>query len=356
MSVAQSHDHQRVTRNAKLIAAHCRNRFAVGDHQPFVETIEKLARHATQHDHVLRQALTPLMEACSESLLQDGGSWSPKQCAAVGQALRGVLTNQGQFYVQNFRRFSTILLVTHARADQTKQLRQWYEQLSEQYHGWMRHQRVEPQLWEYGKKLFPDPGDEDRDARVQYVRNLLQCAIDIKRMTFNQHRPFRIQGAGNETVFVHAVKANLLRAEEMPQLVQSLVESDESQGQITAALAHWFHDQRKFETAATVWEKAAAATPEDQHQRRAYSQLHWAIALSELGKIESAAKTLSDVQLKHLPGNKQHHYRNLKKKLDDMAKQNADAPAPANKQKPEPITDKNVTWSTTNKKRSTQAA
>lgn len=319
MAAAGSNDRQRLDQMMHIVAQHCRNRFRDSDPTPLVETIAKFTRYWTGDDYELGRVTEPLVRCALDSVREDGGSWSPAQCAAVGKALRQILTGREQLYLNYFRQYNTMLLLTHARSGDVGELSQWYEKLGDNERNWLPNQSVERQFWSICKSLFPDPSEENLSERMQFVRGALRGAVTLEFMQWNANQPFRFRNwGGNQTILHDVVNEGLLTEDEVPMIALEIVEGENNDFTVAASVASWLADKDQHDGAIMLWRKALEAATDEQVEQRAFAQLGLVSALRSAGSTAAAVEKFAEIDERKVPPSLRGRYENLKKELAEV--------------------------------------
>ena len=247
----------------KLAALHIRNRFAEGDVEPFKKTMKSLSSHWIGNDHSYGQALSPLIAVCENSIQRHGGKLSHAEAAGVARALRDILKDRDHLWMPDRNQYLRTLILAHAIAGESAQLKKWLPTISQYYRSWFTHARLDESYWKGVQETYGKPSDENREARLKFVGNTLQLASDHAWIHRSRPWVYHLARFSNRAVLDEVHSSGLLTEKEIVQHGPEMAASLKEAPMATAALAAWLHLRKEYAAAAPLWKEIAAKTDPD---------------------------------------------------------------------------------------------
>ncbi|MEO2045713.1 MAG: hypothetical protein ABGX16_03970 [Pirellulales bacterium] len=317
LSAARNHDQRLLQQMLHVVAKHCRNRFREGDPKPWADSIRIFTGHWTDNQYQLQQAIQPLINCAIESIQKDGSHWHSEQSAAIAKSLRSILSGRDNFYLNEYEKFNQLLLTTHARAGTIDQLGPWHQSLSTNMQHMVGRQHQGARIFELASAIFPDPNDENLDQRIEMAFNMMQGAIKLGWIRWNEHQPFRVHGQAGRTYAHHLVHYHLLEEQELLQHIEHISEKQQSHFLLLGDLASWLQDLKKYDPAAKLWQAAIAKTADGPPAQKAFSELQLVEVLNQAGKHVKASKLLANIDQNNVPGRYKRQYTKLKAMIQE---------------------------------------
>jgi hypothetical protein len=320
-------DSPRLAQETQLAVCHFANRLHAGDCAQFVELLGRLNAGSDQEDYQFASRLTPLLECCRDMLRKPGQPLSPDDCAAIAAQMRNIFKDRDNIYFNDPRGFNTLLVAMHGQAGQVDEANKWINTVSENCRHQLANESVNDDIWKFGLRLnAPATATADNvEARLRFVQNVLQYAVDRQWMRWNPGQPYYLEGAGNDNVFVAIVKSGLLSDADLNAHGDQLVGSVNNLPLVTAAWAAWLQTAKEHERAAKLWQtvvdaeikqadKDKGAKPKISEQHTAYV-LGLAATLHDSGQRDAAAKALKLLDGKEVPNSMRGPVAEFRKRM-----------------------------------------
>lgn len=247
-------DSPRLNQETELAVCHFTNRLQAGDSSQFVELLSRLIAGTETEDYQLTERLWPLLDCCRNSLKEPEKPLAPQDCAAIAAQLRAIFKDRDYVHFNDSQAFNALFLALHSQAGEGEVANKWISTVSENCRYQLAEQSVNDDIWKIGTQLNTPVTPDNLDARVAFVQNALQYAINRKWIRWRPGRPYYLENAGNDNVFTAITKSGLITNDELKTRGDELVGKINNVPLITAGWASWLQTAKEPERSAKVWQ------------------------------------------------------------------------------------------------------
>jgi hypothetical protein len=332
----------------RLATAHTTYRLRNGDSQPYVELLQRVSQEYSavnpQTDLTLRMAISTLLRSATNLFAGDPTAqanprrasgadegpwmWPPEQSAAVGKALREVLSNR-VITAGEFRLASGLLIALHAHAERMNDLAGWAPTLPPAVRSRLRPILPDDDVWRIGAKLYRPANSATLAARARFVMNVARYAAERDLMLADGNPSRAAQANANPFTLDEIVRQGLVTAAEIKTHRAALFQFSgvpvtpqevKTRELVMVALAGWLHGQGEPVAAAEVWRSVVKMLPagDEANEDRVAYVLALANSLKDSGQLQEALDALNELDGGRVPAQLRGAFQRLKRQLEEL--------------------------------------
>lgn len=321
----QQDDDQRWKIESELAARHFDNQFAAGDPTAFTKSFTELvASIGEENAYNEGMKVAPLIDACFKAIQTHGNKFTPEQFAALGRAVRSLLDNREYLYLNEFRKFNSVVLFSHLRGEITKELPKWEKNLSGNCRSWVKNAGVDDKFWGTLSKLHGQGTPENLSERIKLMEDAIAAANDLGWLIYHNDSAHHLTGYDRKLIPFHAIKSGLLKRKDLLAYATQIEPVPERHFMVNVLLGEWLANQKQYAESATLFEAALPKMPESWKNRAANWRLRAGLSWALAGNMEKAQGWVDEVSKRE--GLQQAEQARLKQLIKTI-KEKSGAPA-----------------------------